>query len=133
MMYVGIIAGALLAVLVFSTIFYTFRHDKKIAKPVVETHACVLEVADKSDKIKVEAIEREVFKKADKVKQMASQRAKTAIMKAPVRVSVEVSAMPAVPPPAIERTPDMDPLNESSVLKSISNKVEHVKKLSQDF
>jgi ABC-type lipoprotein release transport system permease subunit len=128
MMYAGIIAGAFLAVLVFLTVIYAFKRDKKVVTTSVTVESCVLEVVDKSDKIKVEALEREVFKKADKVKQMASQRTKTAVMKAPVRI-VGSSFVPT----SIERVSDTDPLNESSVSKTISNKVEHVKRLSQDF
>jgi hypothetical protein len=133
MMYAGIIAGAILLVLVLSTVFYSFKHDKVVTPSSVKIETRTLEVADKSDKVKLEAIERKVFEKADRVKQMASQRTKTAIMKVPIRLAA--AAAPSIPASslAIERTSNADPMNESSVLKSISNKVEHVKRLSQDF
>lgn len=136
MMYVGIIAGALLVALVFSTVFYSFKSDKP---KVIETKrdSCTLELRDQSDKIELEAVERRVFKKAEEVRQIATEQVNTKVIRigpGSLPIAIVGAAAPAPEPDSQSlEDSDRDPMNETAFLKSISNKVDHVKKLSQDF
>lgn len=153
----SIAAGLLLAITVFSIVVAS--KGVKHAGPRLGKEIQV-DLGNNVQKAEINAIEHDVFQKAEQVRTMAETRAIRNMVvrkEAPARKKVEVdesrfvrlceripvapaAASPAAPPspaPAIEPAPEQeqtsDPMNETSFLKIIANKVEHVKKLSQDF
>lgn len=107
---------------------------KKKEKMIVEQQAMPLQhmaTIDPGVREQISRTEREVFRKADEVQRLADHDTEViARLGPPVTMPMPMAPAPAAPETA--ETSERNPLEETAMLKSISQKAEHFRKMSEE-